>query len=64
MTRRAYIAEYPDPDTEVILFEDTYWSPRLSAQFDALVGDRPIGSPLIQAWYYDPYQTTCMGVIR
>lgn len=62
--RQAYIAEYPDPDTEIILFRAPYWNEEISAEFDRLANTRPAGAPLIQAWYYDKYQVTLMGAIK
>lgn len=64
--RRAYIARYPlatcgnDLDEEIIA-RDTYWSPALSAQFDALARARQPGAPMLQGWYVDAEQVACMA---
>jgi len=64
MKRKAYIAEYPDPDTEIILFSDSWWSETLRDEFNRLAASRAPGSAPIQAWYSDPYQVTLMGYIH
>ncbi len=57
--RLAYIAEYLPDGSERIIAKDNYWSPELRAKFDACAQ----GDNLIQAWYRDAEQVTCMGVI-
>ena len=61
--RGAYIAEYPDCETEIIIASDNYWSPELSRQFDEMIQTRPRGMCKVQAWYHDHEQVTLMGYI-
>lgn len=64
--RRCYIATYPlsadgnDLD-ETILFEDTYYSPTLQVEWDALVTQRAKTDPMLQCWYYDDHDTQLMA---
>ena len=64
MTRKAYIAVYPNPDNEIILAEDSYWSPNLRRTFDEAVIAYGQGGPLIQAWYCDEHQVVCLAASR
>ena len=64
--RKAYIAKYPlakngDNLDEIILVQDTYWSPKLSKAWDGLMATRKASEPMLQGWYSDDYQTTCMA---
>ncbi len=73
MTRRCYIARYPlNPEgsdlTEEILVTDTFYSPRIRAEWDRLVAERiariPAGEraskePMLQCWYSDADQVVC-----
>ena len=62
--RRAYIAEYLDPDTEIILFRAGYWSPELSAQWGELCAERRLGAPMLQGWYVDDNQVNLIAERR
>lgn len=64
--RKAYIAKYPlnkdenDLD-EIILFQDTCWSEKLSVEWDKLVSKRKPNEPMLQGWYFDENQVNCMA---
>ena len=64
--RKCYIARYPlnaarnDLD-EIILIEDTYYSPRINAEWDRLVVERDRSDPMLQCWYSDADQVSCMA---
>lgn len=64
--RRAYIARYPlasegNDLTEEILIRDTYWSPKLRAEWTRLASERNPNEPMLQAWYADAYCVTCLA---
>jgi len=64
--RRAYIARYTlDADgqnlIETILATDEYWSRELSEKWDSLIKLRRAYEPMLQAWYSDADQVTCMA---
>lgn len=66
MKRRAYIARYPltlsgDDLSEVIIAEDTFWSPALSKLWNELTATRAKSDPMLQGWYSDSEQATCMA---
>ena len=63
---KAYIAQYPlnkeknDLD-EIILKQDTYWSPEMSKFWDGLIQNRKDSEPMIQGWYSNNFQTICIA---
>lgn len=59
--RRAYIAEYPDDETECVLFTGEYWNDTLSNAFDRLCAQS--NPHKIMAWYCDSMSTVLLGVI-
>lgn len=75
MKRRCYIARYPlnqagNDLNEEILFEDTYWSPAVNAEWDRLVAKRITRitpeqrysrEPMLQAWYVDCNGVECIA---
>jgi hypothetical protein len=59
--RKAYVARYPDPDTEIILATDDYWTERMGLEFDKACLET---NQLVQGWYSDDYQATCLASRR
>ena len=68
-TRRCYIARYPLAEDgldlrEEILFEDTYCSRELSAEWNRLFAAREPNretEPMLQCWYADNTSTVCLA---
>ncbi len=68
-SRRCYIARYPLAESgndlnEVILCEDTHYSPTIRAEWDRLVAEREPNwrtAPMLQCWYSDPFEVVCMA---
>ena len=72
MTRKCYIAKYPlSADgkdlNEVIMVEsilpddNKHWNREMSLLWDTLTFHRKPTDPMLQAWYADDMQVTCMA---
>lgn len=67
--RRCYIAQYPLAEDkkdlrEEILIEDTSYSEKIDREWDRLVELREPNfrtDPMLQCWYSDETQVTCMA---
>ena len=69
MERKCYIARYPlSADgknlDEIILFQDTYYSPAIREKWEELVAAREANwktEPMLQCWYADSESVECMA---
>ena len=64
--RKCYIAKYPLSEDgkdlkEVILKKDAYFTEEISQCWDDLVSRRQSNEPMLQCWYSDKYQATCLA---